>query len=255
MNARAARPFLPNIRAVERDLALPIPERMRILEELEYDLEALRDRFVADGFSPTEARARALELLLPGRVSLGELGHLHRPLYRRLTQRLRGDRLRLLEQSLLALATFCVLAGQLMAMLRADILSDPSPFLWPVLALGVLLTVACAHRAFVLWVTRDHRDPSRGVRTILMLAGATLTTGVIGTGVDFYRLAGRLEQATAGSAAAVLEWIKQDAALLSVSILLASAGGLAWFVLTHWWTQVSDARRELLGFDPFKPEI
>jgi len=32
-------------------------------------------------------------------------------------------------------------------------------------------------------------------------------------------------------------------------MVLALAGGLAWFILTQWLTTVSGARREVLGLD------
>ncbi len=64
MNGRAARGFAPVLREVERGLALPIPDRIRILRELEYDLEELRDRLVAGGLSPDVARLTPAQPLL-----------------------------------------------------------------------------------------------------------------------------------------------------------------------------------------------
>ncbi len=41
MSTPAARPFLPALREVEGRLSVPIQERVRILLELEFDLEQL----------------------------------------------------------------------------------------------------------------------------------------------------------------------------------------------------------------------
>ena len=59
VSAQAARGFAPVLREVERGLALPIPERVRILRELEFDLEELCARLVAGGLSEELARGRA----------------------------------------------------------------------------------------------------------------------------------------------------------------------------------------------------
>ena len=49
MNGPAAEGFAAVLREVEGRLALPIPARVRILRELEYDLEALYTRLAPRG--------------------------------------------------------------------------------------------------------------------------------------------------------------------------------------------------------------
>ena len=247
MNTRAARVFLPILRDVERELTVPIPERIRILWELEFDLEELRDRFVSEGLPRDEARIRALETLVPDRVALRALGRLHASLYRRVTRHLSGERISIIERSALAISTAAVLLVETMLVTRVNLLGDPSPFLWPVLGLGALLFAASMAKVFQLWIKRDHRTPGRGLEGILVLAGVTLLVGLSGMFFDFYRLAGILEKAPQSTGTLVSQWLVQDAALLSVSVLLALAGGLTWFVLTQWLTLVSRAHREALG--------
>lgn len=252
MSADAARPFLPALRAVERDLSLPIPERVRIIQELEYDLQAFRDQLVKRGLDPVEAERRALQALVPAAASLGDLGRLHQPLYQRATAGLDEDRLRFVERSALAFLTSAVLGLQCVAVLRTDVVGNPSPFLWVILVLGALLSAVVARSIFAVWVKRDHQDPGPSARAILRLAAAIMAMGTIGVGADFYRLAAQLETGPAQPGGLVLTWVAQDAALLAVSILLALAGGLAWFVLTQWWTLVSSARFDALGLNPLK---
>jgi hypothetical protein len=163
MNARAQRVFVPTLREVERGLALPIPERLRILREFEYDLQQLWGRLVEEGLSQEEARRRALEALVPDTGTLGELGRLHTPLYRRWTQHLTAGHLRIAERSALVLATTSVLLAQTVALLHADLLRDPSPFLWPVLAVGALLFALVVAKSFQLWIKGDHGHPERGL--------------------------------------------------------------------------------------------
>lgn len=247
MTARAARVFLPTLREVERELTVPIPDRVRILRELEFDLEELRGRFEAEGLQIEEARVRALEVLVPDRRTLIELGRVHSPLYTRSTRRLSDHSLRIVERSALALATAIVVLAETQVLLGADLLGGPSPFIWPVLGLGAVLFAVILAKAFGVWVKGDHRVSADGLRGILALAGATLAAGVGGTLIDFYRLAAVLEKAPELAETLAIQWLVRDSALLSVSILLALSGALAWFTLTQWFTLVSWARRDVLG--------
>ena len=74
----------------------------------------------------------------------------------------------------LGLTTLSVVVGGSSALLSADLFSNPSPFLWPVLALGGTLFALVLAKAFQLWVKRDHVAPGRGLGVILLTAGATL---------------------------------------------------------------------------------
>ena len=239
--------FQPVLRTLDRDLTVPIPDRLRILRELEFDLEALSGELEARGTPPDEARARALDALVPDGATLRELDRLHASHYRRLTRHFSPGRLRAIERSALALATVVVLLAEGLLLLRADWLRHASPFLWPVLGLGALLFAAIAAQAFGLWIKRDHQDPAANFRVILFLSGLTLATGVFGALADFFRLAGVL-QAEPGLAGPLLpEWLAGSCVLLSFSLLLALAGGLAWFIPAHWLALVSGTHAELLG--------
>jgi hypothetical protein len=253
VSGSSARGFAPVLREVERGLALPIPERVRILRELEYVLEELCAQLVAGGLSDELARRRALQALVPDGATLRELDRLHAPWYRRVTRHLAADRLRLAERSTLAIATALVVIGQTVALLSVDLLRDPSLFLWPVLGLGTLLFVTIVAKVFNLWIKRDHRTPARGMGTILGLVGATLLTGIFGVVFDLYRLAVALETTPELFDALIPVWLRQDMALLSVSLLLALGGGLAWFVLNQWLRLVDGARNAVLGLNDLYP--
>ena len=247
MSVGAEREFLPTLRALERELPVPLPERLSILRELEYDLEELRGRLEGEGMPSEQARARALEILAPDGPTLRELGRLHTPLYVRLTRGLRGDRLRVLERSALALAAATVLVIEARLLLRADLLRAPSPFLWLVLALGALLFAAIVCKAFELWIRRDHRAPERGLGPILTLAAAMPLAGAVGSFVELYRLVSGFEASSGASSAAALAWLIRSSSLMAVALLFAMTGALAWFFITHWLALVIGARRDLLG--------
>lgn len=247
MNSGSIRAFLPTLRKVEQKLSLPIPDRIRILRELEFDLEELRARFVAEGMPAAEAHTRALETLAPDSGSIRELAKLHGPLYHRITAHLSENRLRTIERSALVLVTGLTLAVQAAALLRADLLDDPSPFLWPVLALGGVLAAAIAAAIFGLLVKGDHRIAGGSLRGVLVVSGGILALGIGGAFTDFYRLAGILENSPELAETLTPLWLLRDSSLLSVSLLLALGGGLIWFVLSKWLALVSEAHRDILG--------
>lgn len=245
------RAFLPTLREVERQLPIPLPRKVRVLRELEFDLEELHARFLARGLSPDEARQKALEVLVPGPDSLDALRQVHMPWYRRATRHVADDRLRRIERWALAGSALAVLVAETVFLLQMNLLTAPSPFLWPVLALGALLFAFVASEAFRLWIKGEHRDSPSGLTGILMLSGFTFFTGLAGAMADFFRLADRLEGGPDMATALVGQWLVRDAALLSVAILIALAGGLAWFLLIQWLAAVSGAHREILGLARF----
>lgn len=252
MNAPAVDVFSPILREVEAGLRLPLPDRTRLLRELEADLEELTGRFIAEGMSADKALARAREALVPDQRSLNALNAVHEPLYRRLTRGISGDGLLLAERGALSLATLFVVVGGGLSLARVDLLASPSPFLWPVLWLGGLIFAAVVAKAFQLWVKRDHLAPGRGLGAILLLSGATLGTGLLGLLVDVFRLAARLEVEFADAAPLLTDWLMRDTALMSVSILVALLGGLAWFVLAQWLAFIEDDHRQLLGLNALR---
>ena len=254
MTRDGIRVFLPALREVDRKLNLPLSRRIRILRELEFDLEELRRRLVGQGLPPVEAQARSHEALVPEGIALRELSELHAPLYQRLTRHLSERHLRLTERSALALATLALLVTEVPALMRADLLQSPSPFLWPVLGSGVLLFAAILAKAFQLWIKGDHRALDRGLSGILGLAGAAFGVGVGGMMIDLYRLAAILETTPELAETLGTAWMLRDSALLSIATLVALSGCLAWFLMAQWTALVSSDRRDVLGLAGF-PDV
>jgi hypothetical protein len=250
MKGESPRIFLPALREVESQLTLPLPQKVRILSELAWDLEALWKGLVAQGMPEEEARERAMEALVPDPVSLRSLGEMHSPLYRQLTEGIRNDRLRVFERTALALVSVVVLLGQTVLLLQADLMAGPSPFLWAVLGLGALLLGVILASVFRLWVKGDHIHPGRGIQPILLLSGMVLLTGFGGTLVDLIQLAGILDGAPAQAQDLVPLWAVKECTLLSVTLLIAMAGGLSWFVLSQWLTLVRGDHQAILGLAP-----
>lgn len=247
MNTTTARVFLPTLRSLDRELQVPIRERLRILRELESDLEELCELLEAQGVSTDEARRRAVEALVPAGGTLAELARLHAPLYWRMTRHLTDNRLRVFERAALTVATLSVVLVEALMLLKLDLLSDPSPFMWTVLALSAILTATFTVKAFELWIKGGHQEPDRGPVSILVLSGIVLATGFGGAFVDFVRLASLLESSADLTSGLFMAWLVSTCALLSVSMLVALAGGVGWFVLSQWRSHQIGARDQLLG--------
>ncbi len=250
MTRGSDRPFLSTLRRVERQLKVPISTRVRILRELEHDLEGRRGQLEAEGVEGEDARVRSLDTHSPDRKTIQDLGRIYAPRYQRMTADLAQDRVRKLERTALVILAISVLVGEAQVLSQADLLGDPSPFLWPVLCLGALLFSMTIGEAFAIWVKGDHRLVRHGSQAILVTSGVIMTAGFLGVLVDGYRLLVVSESEGALSGALLVPWLGREAELLAVSLVLALAGGLAWFTLTQWLTAVSDAHREVLGLDP-----
>lgn len=246
----APRAFLPTLRRLDTELAIPLPDRLGVLRELEADLEELTDSFVARGHDLEVAREMAREALVPDGTTLGELRRIHSSAYARLSQRFGGSRLRVIERSSLVLATTGVMVVEAVALMGADPSYDPSPLMWPLLWLSGVLFAAIAATAFSLWVKKDHVAAKPGPQAILGLSALVLTAGVVGATVDLYLLAGSIEAVPTDAASRLLHGLRRDGALLSVSMLASMSGGLAWFVFTQWLFALGAARADTLGLAP-----
>jgi hypothetical protein len=247
MNTTTARAFLPTLRSLDQELQVPIRERLRILRELESDLEELYGLLVAQGVAPDDARRRAVEALVPAGQSLAELSWLHAPLYWRMTRNITDSRLKVYERTVLVLATLSVVLVETLMLLRLDLLSDASPFMWPVLVLSGILTATLTMKTFTLWIKGDHQEPDRGLGATLVMSGIVVATGFIGAFVDFVRLASVLESSADQTTGLFMAWLIRACALLSVSMVVALAGGVGWFFLSQWRSHQIGARDQLLG--------
>lgn len=247
MNAHAPSAFGPALRGVADGLAVPVQGRVRFLRELAGDLEALTEQLVGEGVPIDEARRRAEEALVPDPATLASLGELHQPLYVRLTRHVDPARLRRLERWALASATLFVVAVGSFALIRADLPGGPSPFQWPVLALGAAVFALAGAKAFQLIVKQEDRSPRHGLDALLVLVTLPGAASLLGATVDLYRMAAVLEREPGRTAEVATAWLFTDATLLATGLLTTLAGGLAWLLLSQWAAHLENQQREVLG--------
>ena len=224
MSRAGSRPFLGALQAFDGALTLPLPDRTRLVRELESDLEQLRSRFLAEGLSADEADRQAVQALLPDGPALLALEAIHEPAYRtwiRAWTRAWGEkRVRIVERGTLAASVGLLLLAGSVALAGTDLFLDPSPFLIPVLALGAAAQVVAVWKAFELWVRGEHGRPARGLTLLMALCLGTLLLGAAGSLVDTWVLAGALAAGPAQAAAMMWAGLVRTCGLLAVTLLL-----------------------------------
>lgn len=235
--------FDAELRALARRLDLPEPVRSRTLLELRADLEDMATALRSEGMDEDEARRRSLAMLLPSPAAIAEIRALHRPLRDRLVDRWSARGRHRLEHGLLAVTATVALGGGLLLLGGLDLLASPSPWLWPVLGIAALVAGVGAAE-----LHPPTRGGSRSWSTVLPILGvAAIVVAVGGAIADAWSLAGRLAAAPDAAASGILVWLRRDAALLSVSLLVATAAGLVELRLAIRAARVTEAEAAALG--------
>jgi hypothetical protein len=243
------RSFDTELRELAMELELPEPVRSRVLLELRADLEAMTAALREEGFGQEEARDRAIGALLPSKDAVAELEHVHRPLYRRLVDRFSDAGRHRLERGLLAALVVAQGGGGLAALASFDLLRSPSPFLWPVLGLAILIMVVGVGKLFQLFVAGSHGMPRlrRGLPLLLFLAVTVLVSGFGGLVTDFYLVTGRVSANVGRTGVELLEWLRRDAAVLAVALFAAWAAGMFWLVAELRIARIAQTEAAALG--------
>ena len=229
------------------ELRLPHPERARVVREVAADVVEMAGVLEARGMAPEEALRRAEETLLPAGPALEALERVHRPLYDHLTRRFPASRMRRWERTALVLLAVSGLVAALAGMARGNLLQAPSPFLLPVLALGVASVAAALAKAFQLFVKRDHAT-TRLRSGMGLVVGLIASTGLMAAGgflLDLWALTGAMEGGPGEPGALLLAFLGSASALLASSLVLVLLSGLLWFLLLQWIAGVEQTEREL----------
>ncbi len=238
-----------HLRSVSESLSSPISARTRILDELRFDLDELTRRLEDEGHSPSDARARATEALLPDGATLEMLDRIHASSYDRLADQLGDRRLKRLEQGLLATALGVAAGGGATALSRVGVLNDPSPYLWVVLGLAVALLGACGRGAVEVWAKGDTASTSRRTRAILILSALTLLSGLIGVTHDVVRVFAHLEAWPDDAASLLPAVLVRESILLGTAIVVAMAGCTFSVIARQWATLIEDRLARALADD------
>lgn len=240
--------FTPELREIAAALDLPGPARARILLELGGDMDDMRYALVAGGMTPEEARRRTVDVLVPEPAALAALAGQHRPFYRRFTDGLADPMRHRLERAGLIAGVASMLTLGLVVLGDFDLLVDPAPTTIPLLALGAALGGLGLWKLFEVHVRRDHRPRRlrRGLGGLPLVATAALVLALGGVAVDFYVVAGHLEAGATDRASLLLGWLRRDAAMASLGLIVGSLAIALWIWLSASIARVEQAEADVL---------
>lgn len=240
--------FTPELRDIGAALDLPGPVRARILLELGGDLADMREALVAGGMAPEEAHRRAVDTLVPEPAALAALAGQHRPFYQRLADGLADPVRHRLERAGLIAGVAALLGIGLIVLSDFDLLTDPAPATIPLLALGAALGGLALWKLFEVHVLRDHRPRRlrRGLGWLPVVATAAIVLALGGVAVDLYVVAGHLQADAADQTSVLLAWLRRDAAMASLGLIVGSLALALWIWLSAAIARVEQAEADVL---------
>jgi hypothetical protein len=228
--------FAPSLKRVADALPLPQPQKSRIMLEMAADLEALYGAYRARGVSEEEAVRRAEVRVLADPETLQKLTRLHTTGYRRWLNGFSGHVQRRIDFLAAGLAALLLIVPLTALLLPALVGLAPNPYLWPVLAVAVLVFGVTGAKAYTLFLKRDH-DVVRlhdGLPTLLFLTTLSPVLGAAGVLHGVRAMALELGRSDAVNAARVITGsIGRESALLALALLVALVAAAAWFLLVN----------------------
>lgn len=182
--------FAALLARLERELDVPYPARRELLAEIAADLDAAFEEAVQGGLDPADAEAAAIEALHLDADPLARaaLEEVHRSAVGRALHRLAPRARAVAGWAGAALPLAITLVYLCLEVPVLDLLRLGGFAVFPILALGILGTVAALRRAFLWGIVKDHRPESLALDdgTPLHLAFATLLVGLAGTATGVY---------------------------------------------------------------------
>jgi hypothetical protein len=225
--------FADLLREINCKLALPQPEKSRILLEVASDLEDMYELYRSRGLGEEEALAKTREKFDISDEALVELTRIHESTFRKLLGRLSEQAQTRWERGLLIAALVFIGGFSGRQVFSSSFFRQASPFVWPLAAVSFAVLALAISETYRLYLKKDH-DVKRlrsGLPWFLAMGVLSLATGWCGFVIELYR------STQMGIARAdmllphLVEWGIRCSAMLIVSMLVALAAGLVWFVL------------------------
>jgi len=240
--------FASLIRDIGARLQVPQPARSRILLEIAADLDDLYDHHVAQGRAPAEAAERARATLELSDEALTSLITLHQPPVRRLLDQLSEQARAAWERSMLAVVALCILVFTIREVGSVQALQTASRFVWPTLGIAVVAALVALSKVYTLYVKQDHdvRWLRRGLDLLLFLTAASIAVGLFGLVVELASTVRRIAAGAGWGGDAIVECLIRSSTLMILSMLVAIAIAVLWFVLLAKVQSIERAETEVL---------
>jgi hypothetical protein len=239
--------FAPLIMEISERLCVPQPAKSHILLEIAADLEDLYSHYLAGGMAPEEAAARTRSTLELSDDALANLIRIHEPPLRRLLERLSEQARSLWERLTLLVVTLFVVVLTVSELLSADTLATGGRFVWPLAAIAMTAALITLVRIYTLYLKQDHdlHHLRRGLDPLLFLATASLAVGLFGLIVEVYVTARHILTDIDWAQLHFIDCLIRISVMSIVSMVVAIAIGMAWFVLLSKVQRIERAEAEV----------
>lgn len=221
--------FAPALRELARELDLPRGARAAIVRELAADLEALYAHHRERGVDERAAQRMAEDAVLGSAEVVRRLARLHRHTWRGWSESLGAQLAGGAPLVMLLLGVVPMLAAAAVLAARAQ-LTTGAPIVWGMAVVGLVM-IATIGRSAVLVLARS--DASAGVLALLpVLAAMAGALGVLAVLLGLHATLSAVASAPGPVPGALLaERLGAAFSVAATGLLLAIAGGFAWFIL------------------------
>jgi hypothetical protein len=218
---------------INQKLDLPQPTKSRILLEIASDLDDMYQIFVHQGLSEREAAAKVQDQYVISDEVLEELVQIHESAFRKLLGKLSEQAQTRWERVVLFAVILFVCGATGNAIFSTRLFEQASGFIWPILGISLGAVIISVRQFFKLYIKKDHnlRRLRDGLSYLLLLSMASLLTGFYGVSVEMYRSTKLIIADVDMTISQIVQWGISCSAMLMVSLLVAIATALVWFVL------------------------
>jgi hypothetical protein len=239
--------FAPLIREISERLCVPQPARSRILLEIAADLDDLYEHYLDRGLAPEEAATRTRATLELSDEALASLIRIHQPPLRRLLDQLSVQVRTVWERVTLVVIALFIVVLTVNEVLTTRLLITASRFVWPLAAIAVVAAVIALAKIYTLYLKQDHdlRLLRRGLDSLLFLPVTILVLGFFGLIVELYMTARHIVADYDWIYLHLTDFLIRASAAMMVSMLLAIAIAVVWFVLLTKVQSIERAETEV----------
>jgi hypothetical protein len=227
--------FAERLREISEKLDLPQPEKSHILLEIASDLDDMYRFFREEGLGEEAAAKRVEERLDLSDEALRELVEIHESGMRKLLDRISEQARSRWERVLLAMAVIVIAAYSGRQILSAQLYTQASRFVWPILLFALAALVITIWQIYKLYIKKDHdiRTLGVGLPWLIAAGASSLLTGLLGMMYEFHRSVRMAVAEADRSLVFLVECALRCSAMMMVGLVTAIAIGIVWFILMN----------------------
>ncbi|MBN2185643.1 MAG: hypothetical protein JW746_09975 [Candidatus Krumholzibacteriota bacterium] len=237
------------LKEINRKLDLPQQEKSRILLEIGSDLEDMYQLYLAQGYTDQEAIERAEEKFDISDDALEELVRIHQTIFARLLSRLSEQAQSRWEKALMVtiLLLIALLSGQ--HLFSTGFFGRTGSFIWPLAAISIIAGMLTIRHTYMIYLKKDHRTGRLrgGLIWFPALGIGSLMAGIFGSSVETMRMVRAVAADLDTTHLKIVQCAIKGSSMMILSLLVAIASSLIWFILVNKVKQIELAETEWLN--------